>query len=121
MMIPGFPNFFLIHGPESPSVLHNMPLAGELQSNWIGKCMQHLRTHSRDTIESAPGMEAEWRKNTDDAARFTLFREGDSWYTGANIEGKHRQFVVHMGGKEYFETLDDVARKNYRGFVLGNT
>jgi hypothetical protein len=26
-----------------------------------------------------------------------------------------------MGGKEYFETLDDVARKNYRGFVLGNT
>jgi len=121
MMIPGFPNFFLIHGPESPSVLHNMPLAGELQSDWIRDCIEHLRMHEFNTIEPAPGMEIEWRKSTDDAARATLFREGDSWYTGANIEGKHRQFVVHMGGKEYFEILDDVAHKNYRGFVLAQT
>lgn len=118
MMIPGLPNLFLIHGPESPSVLHNMPLAGELQSDWIGDCIQHLRENKFDSIEPAPGMEVEWRKSTDDAARFTLFREGESWYTGSNIEGKNRQFVVHMGGKEYFEILDDVARENYRGFVM---
>lgn len=121
MMIPGYPNLFLIHGPESPSVLHNMPLAAELQSDWIGACIRYLRSNDFDTIEPAPGTEIEWRKNTDEAARFTLFREGDSWYTGANIEGKHRQFVVHMGGKEYFDILDDVARENYRGFVTART
>lgn len=118
MTIPGFPNLFMIHGPESPSVLHNMPLAAELQSHWIGKCIRHLRAHGLDTIEPAPGMETAWRRSTEEAASHSLFREGDSWYTGANIQGKHRQFAVHLGGAQYFETLDAVAGNGYEGFVL---
>ena len=118
LMIPHFPNLFMIHGPESPSVLHNMPLAGELQANWIGECIQYLKRNGSDTIESAPGRESEWREHTELAATATLFHQGESWYTGANIEGKHRQFVVHMGGKAYFDHLDEVAANDYPGFVV---
>ena len=118
MMIPDLPNLFMIHGPESPSVLHNMPLAGELQADWIGACIQYLQKNALDTIEPAPGMELEWRDSTEEAATHTLFHQGESWYTGSNIDGKHRQFVVHMGGKAYFDILDEVAAKDYPGFVV---
>lgn len=118
MMIPGLPNLFMIHGPQSPGVLHNMPLAGELQSDWIGDCLVHMEREGKKTIETAPGMEDVWRKSTDEAAAHTLFRDGDSWYTGANVDGKRRQFLVHMGGNEYFKTLDEVAHNDYTGFVL---
>ena len=118
MVIPNFPNLFMIHGPESPSVLHNMPLAGELQADWIGECIQYLNNKDLATIESAPGMEVAWRQSTEEAATHTLFHQGESWYTGSNIDGKHRQFVVHMGGKAYFDVLDDVAANGYPGFIV---
>ena len=118
MMIPDMPNLFMINGPESPSVLHNMPLAGELQSDWVGRCIRAMGEQGFATIEPAPGMEVEWRKDTEEAAQHTLFSRGESWYTGANIAGKHRQFVVHMGGKAYFDKLTDVAQNDYRGFVF---
>ncbi|MGR8949763.1 MAG: flavin-containing monooxygenase [Gammaproteobacteria bacterium] len=118
MTIPNFPNLFLIHGPESPGVLHNMPLAAELHCHWIGDCIAYLHEHKLTTIESKPGMEVMWREHTDAAAVHTLFHEGESWYTGSNIEGKHRQFVVHMGGSEYFKYVDKVADNDYEGFTL---
>lgn len=119
MTIPRLPNLFMIHGPESPSVLHNMPLSAELQSHWIGRCITYLREHGLATIEPVPGVEVAWRENTDEAASHSLFREGDSWYTGANIPGKHRQFIVHLGGEQYFATIDAVAENGYEGFLLG--
>lgn len=118
MMIPNQPNLFMLHGPESPGVLHNMPLAAELESHWIGACIQHLKKHQLTTIEPAPGVEMSWRKDVNEAASHSLFHQGDSWYTGANIEGKHRQFLVYMGGNEYFKTLDAIAANGYEGFVL---
>tara|TARA_B100000676_G_C17260279_1_gene427798 strand:- start:26 stop:160 length:135 start_codon:yes stop_codon:yes gene_type:complete len=37
---------------------------------------------------------------------------------GANIEGKHREFMVHLGGDQYFAAIDEVAKNDYEGFVL---
>ena len=59
-----------------------------------------------------------WREHTDAAAVHTLFHQGESWYTGSNIAGKHRQFMVHMGGSEYFKFIDKVAADDYQGFTL---
>ena len=118
MTIPGFPNLFLIHGPQSPGVLHNMPLAAELHCHWISDCITYLDEHQLHTIEPAPGMEVMWREHTDAAAVHTLFHQGESWYTGSNIAGKHRQFMVHMGGSEYFKFIDKVAADDYQGFTL---
>ncbi|MGR8919130.1 MAG: cyclohexanone monooxygenase, partial [Gammaproteobacteria bacterium] len=119
MTIPGFPNLFMIHGPESPSVLFNMPLGAEREGDWIGDCISYMRDKDIATIEPAPGVDAAWRENVDEAASVSLFHKTDSWYSGANIEGKHRQFIVHLGGQDYFARLNDVAAKGYDGFVLG--
>ena len=51
-------------------------------------------------------------------ANETLYPLTDSWYTGANIPGKPRQFQVHLGGPLYFERLSEVAARGYEGFVF---
>ena len=119
MMIPGFPNLFMVHGVESPSVLFNMPLGGEREIDWILECILHLRAAGIGTIEPAPGVDKAWSKNVDEAASQTLFHGTDSWYSGANIDGKHRQFIVHLGGQAYFQHLKDIATGGYEGFVFG--
>ncbi len=115
--IPGFPNLFMVHGPESPSVLFNMPLGAERETDWIAECIRYLNDHDLATIEPAPGVEVPWGEDVAEAASHTLYPRTDSWYSGANIDGKHRQFIVHLGGQAYFQRLRDEAANGYSGFV----
>ncbi len=119
--IPDFPNLFMIHGPGSPSVLFNMPLGAELESQWIGNCVRYLREHGLGAIEPTPKAAQNWDSELTTIANNTLFPLANSWYTGANIPGKPRQFVVHLGGPLYFQRIAEVASKNYEGFVLEKT
>lgn len=48
-----FPNFFMITGPESPSVLTNMPVSIEQHVEWIADCIQYLRNHDIEQIEAS--------------------------------------------------------------------
>jgi cation diffusion facilitator CzcD-associated flavoprotein CzcO len=118
MAIHGFPNLFMIQGPETPSVLWNMPFAAELEADWIRDCILHLREHHIGAIEPAAGVEDDWGREVDSIANQTLFPQNDSWFTGSNIPGKPRQFAIHLNGPEYFKRLDKVASDNYPGFVL---
>ncbi|MBL4622157.1 MAG: hypothetical protein JKY89_07145 [Immundisolibacteraceae bacterium] len=118
MTIPKFPNLFMIHGPETPSVLYNMPLGAELEAEWIRDCIGHLREQNLATIKPAAGVEIPWSEEVLEIANETLFPLTDSWYTGANIAGKHRQFAVYLGGPLFFERLAGVAENGYEGFVL---
>ena len=55
MAIPGFPNLFMVHGPESPSVLFNMPLGAE-RGVVIGKRGHVLRgQRERKTLHGMVG------------------------------------------------------------------
>jgi cyclohexanone monooxygenase len=115
--ISGFPNLFMIHGPESPSVLFNMPLGAELQTDWIADCIAHLRTQRLATIEPKPDAERGWSAQVKAIADQTLFPHTDSWYTGANIPGKPRQFAIHLAGSEYYRSLAAEATDGYPNFV----
>jgi hypothetical protein len=43
----------------------------------------------------------------------------NSWYLGANIEGKVRSILPWVGGSNRYRTIcDEVATDGYRGFVL---
>ncbi len=117
LTIPGMPNLFMIHGPESPCVLYNMPLGAERQSDWIRECILHMRTHGIGAIEPAPGMDLVWTREVETIANQSLYPQTESWYTGSNIPGKHRQFAVHMGGPAYFARIEEAAGKGYEGFV----
>ena len=116
--IPSFPNMFMIHGPQSPCVLFNMPLGGERLGDWIRDCIQHMRDNDISAIEASDGIDESWAENVEEAAKRTLFHGTDSWYSGANIAGKHRQFIVHTGGQRFFRHVKNVAENGYEGFTM---
>ncbi|WP_342503555.1 NAD(P)/FAD-dependent oxidoreductase [Lysinibacillus sp. FSL L8-0126] len=115
----GFPNLFMITGPESPSVLVNMPIAIEQHVEWIAQCIDYLREHDIDLVEPHKEAKEAWSKHCREVANTTLYVKGDSWYTGANIEGKPRSFLIYLGGFDYYtKHCHEVAQNNYEGFKL---
>jgi cation diffusion facilitator CzcD-associated flavoprotein CzcO len=123
LQVPGYPNFFTITGPGSPSVLTNMPVAIEQHVEWITDCIGYLRRNGIGTIE--PGEEAarDWGEHVQEAARATLLWDAKhSWYFGANVPGKPRVFMPYAGGLvRYRGICEDVAARGYEGFLLDRT
>jgi cyclohexanone monooxygenase len=116
--LAGFPNLFMIHGPGSPGVFFTMPLGAEQQMEWVGNCIRHLEENDLGTIESTPDAEALWDAEIQQIANRTLYPLTNSWYMGANIPGKPRQFLGHLRGSQYFDRLVEVAEAGYEGFVF---
>ncbi|MCM3766222.1 NAD(P)/FAD-dependent oxidoreductase [Neobacillus niacini] len=115
----GFPNFFMITGPESPSVLGNVPVAIEQHVDWIANCLEYLKANRIETIEASKEAEEKWSRHCQEVAQNTLYVKTDSWYTGANIEGKPKRFPIYAGGYgTYREICDEIAIKNYEGFIF---
>ncbi|MEH6944380.1 flavin-containing monooxygenase [Bacillus sp. JJ722] len=115
----GFPNMFMITGPESPSALSNLPVSIEQHVEWIADCIEHLRKNNVETIEAKVEAEEAWSKHCRELADATLYTKTDSWYTGANIPGKPRGFLIYLGGVgAYRKKCDEVVAKGYEGFSL---
>jgi cyclohexanone monooxygenase len=120
LSVAGFPNFFMITGPGSPSVLSNMIVSIEQHVDWIADCVTYLRTHGRVCIEAKPDAQDAWVDHVNDVGNLTLYPRANSWYMGANVPGKPRIFMPYIGGVGvYRQKCDDVAAKGYEGFVLG--
>ncbi|MGE7602541.1 flavin-containing monooxygenase [Peribacillus sp. NPDC097675] len=114
-----FPNFFMITGPESPSVIVVMPTAIEQHVDWISNCIKYIENHDIDAIEPSKAAEEAWSKHNREVAEMTLYTKGDSWYTGSNIEGKPRSFLIYLGGFDHYRAkCDAVAAANYAEFQL---
>jgi len=119
LMTTGFPNFFTITGPGSPSVLSNMAVSIEQHVDWIGACLADMRARQDDTIEPTPVAESGWVQHVNDCADITLFPRANSWYMGANVPGKPRVFLPYVGGVDrYRMACDEVVRRDYLGFAF---
>jgi cation diffusion facilitator CzcD-associated flavoprotein CzcO len=120
LMTHGFPNLFTITGPQSPSVLTNMPLAIEQHVEWIADCIAYMDERGYDRIEASEDSEDQWVQNTNMLAENMLFSQAKSWYRGANVPGKTQVFTPFPGGLDnYREICARVARDDYDGFELG--
>ena len=119
LMSAGLPNFFMITGPGSPSVLSNMILSIEQHVDWLIDALDHLRANDIETIESTADSEVSWGQHVNEAGHRTLYVKAASWYMGANVPGKPRMFMPYIGGVGiYRQECDEVAAKGYEGFVL---
>jgi cation diffusion facilitator CzcD-associated flavoprotein CzcO len=116
LAVAGFPNMFTISGPGSPSVLTNMVYSLEQHVDWISACLVHLRSSGIETIEAEASAQANWGAELNAISTGSLMVSGDSWYTGANIPGKPRSFMVHLYYPGYVERCEAVAANGYDGF-----
>ena len=119
LMMPGQPNLFVLNGPGSPSVLVNMVLHAEQQVNWMVELIAACRRDGVDEVEPRTDAAEKWTRHVSEAAEKTLFPRANSWYMGANIEGKPRVFMPYIAGfNAYREICAEVAANDYEGFVL---
>jgi cation diffusion facilitator CzcD-associated flavoprotein CzcO len=115
----GFPNLFLVTGPQSPSVFSNMVVSIEQHVEWIADCIAHLRAPGAATIEARSDAQAAWCAHVTELVAGTLMPQTDSWYVGANVPGKPRVFMPYLGGVgPYRARCDAVAAAGYEGFDL---
>ncbi|EME19880.1 flavin-containing monooxygenase [Rhodococcus triatomae] len=115
--VDGFPNFFNLTGPGSPSVLANMVLHSELHVDWVADAIAHLDARGAAAIEATPDAVAEWVDECRTRAESSLLNTANSWYLGANIPGRPRVFMPFLGGfSTYREIIAEVAESGYKGF-----
>ncbi|MFT4066517.1 flavin-containing monooxygenase [Paraburkholderia sp.] len=122
LMVAGFPNMFLITGPQSPSVKANMVCAIEQHVNWIGDCLKSIEAREAVRIEANQDAQDAWVEYSNRIVENTLYPLAESWYSGANIPGKPRSFALFVGGFEAFRhKCDEVAANGYEGFVISQS
>ena len=113
----GFPNFFMITGPGSPSVMTNMVVSIEQHVEWIADCLLWMDARDLTTIDATPAAEAGWVDYVTATADMTLFPKANSWYMGANVPGKPRVCLPYLGGAgTYRRACNLVTQQDYLGF-----
>ena len=114
----GFPNLFMVTGPGSPSVLTNMLPSIEQHDEWIAACIGYMNERGLELIEPTGTAEDAWVDHVNDLANHTLYPTCNSWYLGANVPGKPRVFMPHIGFPDYVEKCDEVVARGFEGFAL---
>ena len=92
----------------------------EQQIDFIFDTIAWLDQHGSPLLHPLPESQEHWRKET---LRFAERRPGalttKSWYSGANIPGKPRVFMVYCGGfKRYNETCYGELENGFPGYEL---
>ncbi len=118
MTVAGFPNFFMVNGPGSPSVLTNMIVSIEQHVRFIGDCLAWMRAQGHARIEADAAAERDWVGHVNTVANQTIFPGCNSWYLGANVPGKTRVFMPLLGFPGYVEKCQMVAAQDYAGFAF---
>jgi len=121
LTVSGFPNFYMITGPGSPSVLANMLPAIEQHVDYITDLVKHMRDTGAQVVMPTEAAEREWTDMNTAMGNMTLFPKANSWYMGANVPGKPRMILPFMGGfKTYIDMCDEVAANGYTGLIFGS-
>jgi cation diffusion facilitator CzcD-associated flavoprotein CzcO/acetyl esterase/lipase len=119
LTVAGFPNFFMITGPGSPSVLSNMAVSIEQHVDWVVNRLAALRDAGFTTAEATETAQAGWARHMADCSMLTLHRLANTWYTGANVPGKVHALMPYTGGVGPYRSIcDEVASRGMLGFRL---
>ncbi len=114
-----FPNLFTVTGPGSPSVFTNMLPTIEQHVDWIADCIDYMGARNHRSIEAEIDAERAWWDHVQEAGEVGLKTTTDSWYLGANVDGKARVFMPYIGGfPEYCRKCEQVVADGYAGFAF---
>jgi len=83
--VPGFPNFFLLNGPNSPVGNFSLIDVAELQFAYILQLVEQVRSGACDEVCASPGAMARFDAERKQAAKTTIWNSGcKSWYLDRN-------------------------------------
>ncbi len=111
----GFPNFFMVGGPQIP--IANFVPTLEAIAVYLAETLCVMRDKGIKSVEVRPEAVDRYVQLMHQLTDDTLFREGGrlrSWFHGANKEGKPHAPLLHYGGLPMF--LDDLEAEKSSGF-----
>ena len=118
--VAGFPNFFTITGPGSPSVLTNMLPSIAHHVELVSDILNSAREQKKPVIEVEPDAQFAWTKHVNEIANGTLYPRCISWYLGANILGKPQVFMPYKGFAAYVAKCNNIKATGFRGFKFSD-
>lgn len=90
MLVPAFPNMFVVCGPHMP--FGNMPLVLDLQVNWIGALLQYMKDANFKTVNVTDTVAQAYCEELAMVFEMACFAESSkklgSWFVGGNIPGR---------------------------------
>ncbi len=98
LLAADFPNMYILTGPGSVSVLANMYTSIEQHVDWVADLLVDMRERGRATVEASHEAQEKWMAHVAEVGDATLFPRADSWYVGANVEGKPRGLMLYVAG-----------------------
>ncbi|MFW2335698.1 flavin-containing monooxygenase [Ilumatobacter sp.] len=120
----GFPNLFMVAGPQSVSGSTNFPRAIETGVDWVTDLIEHAAQRGHRRVEAESDAEQEWVDEVVRAHERLLFRRSKGWFTGYNSnvaghqEGQVRYQAYFGGAPRYRDKVDEIAADGYRGIDL---
>ncbi|EFX06635.1 cyclohexanone monooxygenase [Grosmannia clavigera kw1407] len=116
VLVPGFPNMFVVCGPHIP--FGNMPVVLDLETSWIGRTLRHMQDNRLTRIDASPASAQAWSAHLDDAFHSTIFAESakstGAWFVGSNVPGKSTAPLFYFGGVPSWQTwLDNEAKAGW--------
>lgn len=113
----GFPNFFMISGPQAPFA--NTPMIVDRAVAWIGDCIRHLDATGATVAEARQEACERWTQHVQATMDMTVLSDGagvNSWFLGKNIPGKPTAPLFFFGGaNNYFIELKKESDGGFKG------
>lgn len=120
IVMDGFPNMFIITGPQSP--FSNVPPVIDVSVDWIARAIQRAEAEQADVIEARPEAVEGWVRLMQDLLDQTLLgraTELKSWFMGANIPGKAHAPLHYFGGAAgYFKEIENSLESNFENDLV---
>jgi cation diffusion facilitator CzcD-associated flavoprotein CzcO len=117
ILVHGFPNLFVLAGPQGASSTINFPRAIELAVDWTTDLLRHAVEHGYERVEATAEAQAAWAEEIRRHYDRLLLRKAKSWFTGynENVDGRDRmRYMMYNGGlPRYRKTLAAAAADGY--------
>lgn len=124
LLTHGFPNLFMVAGPQGVSGSTNFPRAIESSVDWLCDLLVSARSSGTTRIDAEPQAEQEWVDEVIRVHERMLLRRSRGWFTGynSNVEGRadgRVRYIAYFGGAPRFNArIAEVAATGYPGLDL---
>ncbi len=120
----GYPNMFMVAGPQCVSGSTNFPRAIETGVDWLTELMEHVLAEGATRVEATAEAEEAWVAEVKVSYDRLLLRTSKGWFTGYNSnvaghsEGIIRYQAYFGGAPQYAKKVEQVAASGYEGIEL---
>lgn len=124
VMTSGYPNLFMVAGPQGVSGSSNYPPAIQRGVDWITRLVSRAMETQAARVEADAQAESEWVDEVIEAHERLLSRRSKGWITGynSNVNGHEEgvvRYVAYWGGApRYAAKIAEVEEADYRGISI---